>query len=457
MGSERVMTGNLRGYIIPDSWMYFNDSKPMAYSILEDIFYFCMIYPALVVIINIFSKSIFVMLSGLYLILPIILLTIIRRKTKRFISFFGLNLFLYIISSFIFFITAAPIYLICIYAPFIITASMLSIHIRYNSENKFISLNHFILGEIVILFFYIVAALNGYNFAMTLIIIIEILFSLLFIIYFHIARTDKLLQWEEQNTLIVDKKIHSAKRYFTAGICGLLGIVIYLVFGTGLVKYLDIIENYFLSVLYRLMHPGVSANIVSSQIQSSRNPAMERPAMLDAMIGKSAKPNIFAIYFLKFLEIIIFSIIIIFFIKMLLNIAKSVYQGFYKNSFTEKEERETVFSIDDTSKRFFEGLNSLKNKLIIPFDMSSRVRIRKLYEKIITKYKNQKVEIFNSDTPGEIENSIAREHYYFSTEITELYEKARYSNEDITKEDYENMKKNISLLYKGRAFRKVEE
>jgi hypothetical protein len=114
---------------------------------------------------------------------------------------------------------------------------------------------------------------------------------------------------------------------------------------------------------------------------------------------------------------------ILIYIKNLKNIDKVtfVYNGDKKTEIKEKV------------KRF--RYNMKKS-----ISLDERENVRRLYKNKILKYTNRNIVINNHLSTNEIQNEILNKTNENITKITAVYEKARYSNEDITKQDIDILK-----------------
>lgn len=114
---------------------------------------------------------------------------------------------------------------------------------------------------------------------------------------------------------------------------------------------------------------------------------------------------------------------ILIYIKNLKNIDKVtfVYNGDKKTEIKEKV------------KRF---RYNMKKSILL----DERENVRRLYKNKILKYTSRNIVINNHLSTNEIQNEILTKTNENITKITAVYEKARYSNEDITKQDLDILK-----------------
>ena len=110
------------------------------------------------------------------------------------------------------------------------------------------------------------------------------------------------------------------------------------------------------------------------------------------------------------------------------------------NKVKTKEQRESIFSIEDFKENLKDKSLGFKNVFKENFNLSNKKRIRKVYSKKIKEYKHKGIIVEKYFTPLEISNNVKTNMDNDIKEATEIYEKARYSQEECSKEDVERIK-----------------
>lgn len=159
-----------------------------------------------------------------------------------------------------------------------------------------------------------------------------------------------------------------------------------------------------------------------------------------AYTSKHSGPNIGNMIF-KVFQVVIFIGIIVGIIYIIYSFIK---QYMHRNNNTNDEIKDTKETIKRTSTSPKKEDGFLKKMIF----HSNRDKIRKLYLNKVnaSTKKNNRIIIRKSYTPDQISNSINKEETDSVSnrnlnELTSLYEKARYSDSEITKADVENAKR----------------
>lgn len=191
----------------------------------------------------------------------------------------------------------------------------------------------------------------------------------------------------------------------------------------------------FLGGLWKLMVAGFrSLNIPLPQgdyelEQSLNKPKAEGVSDLGIVPEMSEGNDILNIIFVAFAVVVSIGLLVLV-IKSLKNIRYNKSQGldvkeFVKPDFTKKKEKKP------------------KEKTFMFRNMPNEAAVRKFYKKTIRKNLEKGREVDSKNTPCEITKSVMGWDESAS-EITEIYEKARYSREQITAEDVAVMKRKYS-------------
>jgi len=132
-------------------------------------------------------------------------------------------------------------------------------------------------------------------------------------------------------------------------------------------------------------------------------------------------------------------IIVTIIIIAVLYIIWKIYKAFLANYHVGSDEAEFI----EVKKEKTEYENTKITKTPVIFGKSNRDKVRKYYYKSVTKKQRKyNIEHYNYNTPKEINKSIPYNpsEKQSMEKMTEIYEKARYSDENIDEKDVLRMK-----------------
>jgi hypothetical protein len=117
-----------------------------------------------------------------------------------------------------------------------------------------------------------------------------------------------------------------------------------------------------------------------------------------------------------------------------------VYRKFYVNSLTAYESKEFISPFVKAKKAKKLGVF---NDIFISLHSSNNEKVRKLYLKKIRYYMTSGLKIHNN-TSSEISQTANKSIHKDLSELTYFYEKARYSSNEVSKEDLEQVKRLVN-------------
>ena len=98
MGSERVMKGEINIIQTSDSWMYLVKSKALGYDLVEDWILFWTFFMPIALILNILSKETLLIYKGLFYIILVFAMTLIRRNISGSFKYLLANCFIFLLT-----------------------------------------------------------------------------------------------------------------------------------------------------------------------------------------------------------------------------------------------------------------------------------------------------------------------------------------------------------------------
>jgi hypothetical protein len=434
MGSERSMkseinelqTSKIDIVQTSDSYMNLSKSKALGYELAEDWILFWTSFMPIALILNLSSNETILIYKGLFYIIFIFAMTLIRRNIVSSLKYLLSNLLIVLLA---FIISFTFIEKVLFLVPIIICFAI-SIKKRKNEVIKFYTISLLLLCEFVMFICYFLALYYNFTFMANLINFSSINIAICCILYVYTSRLDMLMEWECDFVKKYSKRMRSIKLNCIAFISGIIIFFILLAWRLGIYNLLDEITSKILG--WRLDVPLTP----ESQVK--------KPSLLkDNPLTKSFKPTGKSSYLItlisnifQLLFYVAFFLIVIYFLFKLFKFLKSL--SLKKTQKNEK--RESVISMKEIVNEFKEKSASFKVELELPFNMSNRKKIRKLYHKLIKSYKAKQTLAFNFNTPIEIENNVREVLEKNISEATIIYEKARYSDAKCTNEDVDKMK-----------------
>jgi hypothetical protein len=431
MGSERSMKSEMQTSKIDilqtsDSYMNLSKSKALGYELAEDWILFWTSFMPIALILNLLSNKTILIYKGLFYIIFVFAMTLIRRNIVSSLKYLLANLLIVLLAFIISFTFIEKVFFL---VPIIICLAI-SIKKRKNEVIKFYTISLLLLCEFVMFICYFLALYYNFTFMANLINFSSVNIAISCILYVYTSRLDMLMEWECDFVKKYSKRMRSIKLNCIAFISGIIIFFILLAWRIGLYNLQDEITSKILA--WRLVN-GVQLQPVKQQLQP---PAKHNLLDYYKFTGKSSYlmtviSNIFQLLFY-----VAFFLIVIYFLFKLFKFLKSLtLKKTQKN-----EKRESVISMKEIVNEFKEKSASFKVELEFPFNMSNRKKIRKLYHKLIKSYKAKQTLAFNFNTPIEIENNVREVLEKNISEATIIYEKARYSDAKCTNEDVDKMK-----------------
>lgn len=427
---SRQNSDDIEIQLMPDSWMSLNNGKNAIYDLWESFMDFCVTYPIAALACYAFTGKAS-NVYGLYLLLPSLLYLAAARNIIK--------------NSYIYLLCQIPLFILAYYLsgsadiggivfPYLIIAGTASTKKKFRTRSAYRSFTSLRLCEMLLFFEYITAAEARYTFIEWIILYHAIIYSLSMLIYLHVSRTEKLIEWE---TDLSKKDLHGIKSS-SCKIIALLSIPFILAFAAALYGefegYTESFILYLISSLFLKTNPGPQHADVKSKVpiledvseELNRSNAVKDSGSfkLVGIIGK------YLIYFLLFLAAAVF-------LKAAFDIICSYFSG--KNEI-HTDSKESLFVKDEMYGSLAGMLNALKNKIEFSFGNSPSLRIRKMYMNLVEHVAGRCKVIQKSSTPRMIERNVRKTTGVDISLASAIYEKARYGKGGCTEEDVKKIK-----------------
>lgn len=403
--------------------------KPLAYEWIENLMYFLFIYPLVAFISEAINKNSSMTYLGLGLLIPILLMTYLRvtvvKKRNFLLGIVGVLL----LSTAVIIGIGKQYFLEGILILWVISCIKKS----SSKQNFQFNLSKLVGFEIALVFEIILPAAFKFSDIQVMTLVIAIFIMILAIAYICKARNTKLV--------MDNKKSGGFKRknsnMFLIEIVLLIAITMGTLFGLGVFgKAYDLTRQISKAMLeYEQSNHKINLpdhdprknndNQNKEQIPPEIvNKVQTPPSTLRIIIG-----YIFKILFKLIAIIAVLAISYLVLNSILLALKKFKNQEkvtFVFNKVMEVEEKE----------KFEKKKSSIRTTLFL----NDRDKVRKIYKHKILKYKKNKITINNYYSVNEIKKEILNSTSDNLDEVTAIYEKARYSNKDVTKEEVELIK-----------------
>lgn len=411
-----MMENEVQVYSITDEYMKSHHIKTLSYALIENLIYFLCVYPIVAIVNNIIDSNEKMLYFNLISIIPILFMTFLRYKIKTLSKF--VLLILLVAIAWLLLLGFFKQYIFMIYfVSWIILSLKRSTKIQRFEFNKL----KLLLAEMLLIpQIFLAAGLELNNFQI-FICFISIFTMCISIGYICKARNTRLSLDDIENNSFNKKD----NNIFIVGTILLIIIILFVLYESGVFEMASYLTKTISSSLLNIGKEsmGQSSNEFQSLNNGSNmnemfklnNENIEPPGKISQII--SAILNIIFIAVSIGLSYLALNRLLIY-IKMLRNKDKVTFVFTTKN---ENEIKKKVGKIkDDIRKTIF---------------LNDKEKIRKFYKNKILKYKRNDIIINNSSSTYEIQKEVLHKALDNIEEITKVYEKARYSNEEITQND----------------------
>ena len=436
MGSERNMRNEINIIETSESYMYLVKSKAIGYDLAEDWMLFWVFFIPIALGLSYISKENTLIYKGLFYIIFIFAMTFIRRNILGSFKYLLANFFIMLL---VFLISVTLIEKITFLVPIFI-CFIISTKKRKSEVIEFYKIGMLLWSEFLMVICYFIAFNFNLIFMMKLINFSSINIAITWALYLYISRIASLMQWEGEFIKGYTKRMRNIKLSCITFISGVIIFFVLIFWRIGLYKLFDILTGKILVFL--------NSSPKLSEIKPEKVKTQAENAVVDSNsslknLGANGKNNHIITAIVNIVQFILYTALVLLALYLLVKLIiklKNFYKGLELKKTYKKEKREFVFSLEDIKKEIKNRAESFKVEVDLPFNMSNRKKIRKLYRKLIKSYKTKEVIASEFNTPVEMEKKIRVLYQNNISEATAIYEKARYSEVVCSKEDVDKMK-----------------
>lgn len=411
-------------YVLSDEWKNSIKYKPARYDFAEDFMYFCILYPFIALAINNFLRPF------LFFIM-MILMTLNRRKSKKLINYIIFHIV--ILFSFLATILALSTSEKIIFITALVISSAVSFAKLKNRNNTFAGNSLVCTGIPFMYITYIAALYLQHQVVIYICFICCTIFIICFTIYKNKSCTFGVLVCSEGYSKDSLKKVKSLNLLFSFVSSIVIAFISFITYKAVYLTGIDRVDAYIIKFF-----SGSNMNLASQS--NMNNPKVanwykSRSGVQKAFLRNGQNKTLPKIIAYTFYVIIAIFIIIVITEFILIPIFKSLRNALRKAGNSINEEAETVFPFTDIKNEIGEEIKKIPHKLNIFSDNSNSMKVRKIYYRTIKRYKLKGIKIVNYDTPHEIKGKIEDNAKTDINILTDIYEKARYSDEECSKND----------------------
>lgn len=420
------MNDEVQVCLITDDYMKSNYVKTLEYEFFENIIYFLCAYPIISIVNHMINKNDNMLYLNCLSIIPIFLMTYLRVKIKIMKKFIlGIILVMSISVMIIGLVLKQYIFVVVliIFAFICIKKSTSKQRVEFN-KFKLLAVEALLIPQILI------AAGANLKEVQVFTSIISIVIMLISIGYICKARNVRLSMDDAKNESFNKKD----NNIFIAGIIALITIIIFMLFMIGTFDTAYDLTKKIASSLTNMVNGTGAKPITDITTVNTHKNDSNGLKMLFKQAGEPSKLSQMILRITNVILEIIFIVIVI--IVSYLGINRLLI---YIKNLKNKDKVTFVFNSNNENeiKKKVEKIRYNINKILF---FNDRERIRKLYKDKILKYKKNNIKVNNFFSTNEIQKEILNKVFDNIEDITKIYEKARYSNEEITKEDMETVK-----------------
>lgn len=407
-------------YFVSEDFLTNNYNKTLNYELVENLIYFLSFYPILAAIYYITHKNVLSLISIFLVIIPIFTMTYFRIKIKK-ISSFRISIFLVLIVSFLICMKLFNTY---VFGIFLIPWTLQCLQKASIKQRVKFNKSHLICLELFLFLQLFLCALLKYYLIEKVILIVSITIAIISITYIAKIRTVR-LSMDDSGRKTFDTKENNI---FIFSLAALSILIIIFMYTTGIFKVASNITNSFAS---KFLEPtnGITMDFVNNENNSDLRPMKDELPFDEGVESISKFGTILAIIVKvigKILYIAIMSIIILLIVNSLIIILKKL-----KN----QEKVNLVFEEDYFKKEIREKTKVIKRKINKVIYKNNNEKIRRLYKNKVLSYSRKNIKINKFLSTKEIEKEIFNKTNENIQNLTQVYEKARYSNLEVSKEE----------------------
>jgi hypothetical protein len=258
---------------------------------------------------------------------------------------------------------------------------------------------------------------------------------LLSLIYIYWSSSDKLLQWEECSDERHIRQMKNINVMFSILMIIVVSAMLLLSWRGGIFKGLDAVWG---NIYKRLFKFAYLANISQNDFRDMEDPI---PPEIANIVSVDPNTGLFFKLIVLFLKTAFIVVIAVDIILIAIAVVQYIYRRYLKRKNTGTEEREFLVTRDEFAEKIKQRIRKSLNSLKRTIYKTNRDKIRRIYYLLIMRHNKAGVKVEQSQTPVEIESNIESVRNVKLSKATYIYEKARYSLEDLTDDQVNDMKK----------------
>lgn len=417
-----MMENEVQVYLITDEYMKSHHIKTFSYQLIENLIYFLCIYPIIGIVNHLIDLNEKMLYLNLISIGPIFFMTYLRYKIKTLSKFIILILLIFImwLTSLVFF--KQYVFMIVPIIWTIISIKRSTVIQRFEFGK-----NKLLFAEILLIPQIFLAAGLELNKFQIFICLISVFVMCLSIAYICKARNKRLSMDDIENESFNRKD----NNIFIGGTILLICIILFILYKSGVFEWANYITNKISRSLLNSGKENLGTQSSDFQINTGANNINEIYKLGNENIEQ---PGIFAKVVFGLLDIV--GVLIFICISYLALNRLLIYIKMLKN-----KDKVTFIFNDKNQGEIKAKVNKIKRDIRQNLFLTDKEKIRRFYKNKILRYKRNNIIINNSSSTYEIQKEVFYKASENIEDITKIYEKARYSNEIITQNDMELLKR----------------
>ncbi len=388
--------------------------------------FFMMFFSVIIIPLSLIKHNTSEIYVGLIIFIPFILMYVIRKYIKTFFIFTGLHIFFFLLP---FFLSTGPTQRNT-FVVFLAIAIIFSYRDFFSEVKVSFRISTLYFAVAIIFIVYLLTNKLQLLFLHNFLATYTMLLCTLFILYNHVASINYSLDIISKTT---NQPIKMILKFNNISIFIYIGVMVVFVF-VSLYFHVEVVLKLVGSILFLIMKSllhflNIKNNVsnIKPAEQAGSNHDFRPEALQNDLINQiilaieNVLINIFAVAFaLGIIAVIGYSIYYL-------------YKSFYHKGSEQGDIKEFI-----TPALFINfNIKMKRDKKNNDFGMGNEKKIRKIFYKKINYYIHKGVSIQNSDTPRQIEEKLNKEDI---KSLREVYEKVRYGNKEVTKDDFKNIR-----------------
>jgi hypothetical protein len=415
--------------------------KKFGYELTEAVLLFLCFYPALAIVNSLVIKNNQQTYKGILLLVPIIIIVYCSSKIKRLILLIIANLTTAALGAIL--IGRGKFWII--YLIFLTLFALHYIRKKLKRSGAFWRFSNLTGINVFSAVVYCFTLYDTFVSLRKLVLVFSVLQLLISIVYFHFSSTSKLMKWEKYSDDKHAGTMRASNIMFSVLMTIIFGIIVFIAAITPIFSWLDwlninIINNLLKAGNKDIRHPE------SIFFQRDQQQIM-RPLELEA---GTYTPSAFFTSLEFIIKFIAIASAVIILIIAIVALVRKIYRVFIMKLGTD-ETIESTASVKEIAESLINSIKKPVLRLRNAALKNNKDKLRRLYFKAVLHYKRKGTAVEQWNTPVEIEANILKYNNTELDSVTAIYEKFRYSEEEPSDEDVEEMKMLVnSAVKRGR-------